>query len=57
MKSQLDLKFYSAIELNEFPIVKCIMWNSKFETHVRVGSLEDLTKTVFGLIKRSYEIS
>jgi len=57
MKSQLDLKFYSETELNEFPIIKSLIWNSKFETHIRVAKLEDLTSKVYSLIKNSYEIS
>jgi Domain of unknown function (DUF5655) len=57
MKTQLDLKFYSETELYELPVIKSIIWNSKFETHVRVAKLEELTTAVYSLIKMSYEIS
>jgi uncharacterized protein YndB with AHSA1/START domain len=57
MKTQLDLKFYSDTEQNEFPIIKSAVWNSKFENHIRIAKLEELTTPIYNLIKKSYEIS
>ncbi len=56
MKKQLDLKFYSAKELEEFPILKSIFYSGKYENHIRVSTLDDLTPTVFTLIKKSYQL-
>lgn len=57
MKTQLDLKFYSENEHTEFPIIKSVLWNSKFENHIRIARAEELTASVYSLIKKSYEIS
>ncbi len=56
MKTQLDLKFYSEKELDEEPVIKSVIWNSKFENHVRVSEMEELNATIFSMIKRSYEL-
>ena len=57
MKTMLDIKFYSGEEQNEFPIIKSVIWNSKFENHIRLAGLDEVTTTIFSLIKRSYKIS
>ncbi|NJE06935.1 hypothetical protein E3E36_12495 [Thermococcus sp. M36] len=57
MKTQLDLKFYSEKEHTNFPIIKSILWNSKFENHIRVAKLEELNERVFAFIKKSYKLS
>ena len=57
MKTQLDLKFYSEKEQVEFPIIKSVLWNSKFENHIRIAKLEELNTRIYNLIKKSYEIS
>jgi hypothetical protein len=57
MKTQLDIKFYSEKEQNDFPIVKSLIWNSKYENHIRISSLDELTTEIYGLIKHSYQIS
>jgi hypothetical protein len=57
MKKQLDIKFYSEKEQNEFPIIKSAIWNSKFENHIRISSLDELTPNIYSLIKQSYQIS
>jgi Domain of unknown function (DUF5655) len=57
MKKQLDIKFYSEREQNEFPIIKSTLWSSKFENHIRISSLDELTPHIYSLIKRSYQIS
>lgn len=55
MKKELDLKFYSAIQKEE-PILKSISYSGKFENHIRVSKLEDLTQTVYAYIKQSYQL-
>ena len=56
MKTQLDLKFYSDAEQSEFPIIKSIAYSGKFVNHIRVSTLDDLTKEVFSFIKKSYRL-
>ena len=56
MKTQLDLKFYSDREQNEFPIIKSIAYSGKFENHIRVSNLSDLTNDVYIFIKKSYKL-
>lgn len=54
MKKQLDLKFYSEKEKKELPIGKSIFYSGKYENHIRVSNLEDLTPIVYAYIKQSY---
>jgi hypothetical protein len=56
MKKELDLKFYSATQQEEEPILKSISYSGKFENHIRVTKLEDLTRTVYNHIKLSYQL-
>jgi hypothetical protein len=54
MKKELDLKFYSATQLEEELIIKSIPYSGKFENHIRVSKLEDITTTVYSFIRQSY---
>jgi hypothetical protein len=56
MKKELDLKFYSATQLEEKPILKSIFYSGKYQNHIRVSKLEDLTQTVYSFIKQSYKL-
>lgn len=56
MKKELDLKFYSATQQEEEPIIKSVSYSGKFENHIRVSKLEDLTETVYAYIKQSYQL-
>ena len=56
MKTQLDLKFYSDSEQNEFPIIKSIAYSGRFQHHIRISTLDDLTKEVYSFIKKSYRL-
>lgn len=56
MKKQLDLKFYSKEEQEEFPIIKSIFYSGRFENHIRVSNLDELDFVVFNLIKQSYTL-
>jgi hypothetical protein len=56
MKKELDLKFYSATQQEEEPILKSILYSGKFQNHIRVSKLEDLTQTVYSYIKQSYHL-
>jgi hypothetical protein len=56
MKKQLDLKFYSEKEQEEFPIIKSIFYSGKYENHIRVSTLDDLNQTIFAYIKQSYQL-
>ncbi|TCC88633.1 hypothetical protein EZ428_18525 [Pedobacter frigiditerrae] len=57
MKTQLDIKFYSEREQNDFPIIKSLVLNTKHENHIRISSLDELTTEIYGLIKQSYQMS
>lgn len=57
MKTKLDIKFYSEKEQNDFPITKSLVWNSKYENHIRISSLDELTTEIYNFIKQSYKIS
>jgi hypothetical protein len=56
MKKQLDLKFYSTTVLDELPVIKSILYAGKYENHIRVGNLDDLTEEVFEYINASYKM-
>ena len=56
MKKQLDLKFYSSKQQEEFPIIKSIFYSGKYENHIRISSLTELTTNVYNHIKQSYKI-
>jgi hypothetical protein len=56
MKKELDLKFYSATQQEEEPILKSLLYSGKFENHIRVSKLEDLTQNVYAFIKQSYQL-
>ncbi|NJL77499.1 MAG: hypothetical protein HC892_23115 [Saprospiraceae bacterium] len=57
MKKQLDIKFGSENEQTQFPIIKSAIWNSKYENHIRVSNLDELTTDIYSFIKKSYQIS
>jgi hypothetical protein len=57
MTNALNIKFYLNERREEYPIFKSEAWNSKFETHIRLHTLEDITPTVINLIRKSYEMS
>ncbi len=57
MKTQLDLKFYLEEFTADFPVSKCTLWNSKYETHIRLQTVEELDQLVFKYLKQSYQIS
>lgn len=57
MKTQLDLKFYLDSPNNNYPICKSVLWNNKYETHIRLKSIDELDATVFKYLKGSYKIS
>jgi hypothetical protein len=54
MKKQLDLKFYTQTKQDEFPIVKSIFYSGKYENHIRVSLLSELSPLVYTYIKQSY---
>ncbi|MFM2285265.1 MAG: hypothetical protein RLZZ543_762 [Bacteroidota bacterium] len=56
MKKQLDLKFYSELEQDEFPIIKSVYYSGRFENHIRVSQLDELTPSVLKFIKQSYQL-
>jgi hypothetical protein len=56
MKKELDLKFYSAKMLEEEAIKKSTPYSNRYENHIRIGSVADITPQLFGLLKQSYQL-
>jgi len=56
MKKELDLKFYSKTEEESNLISKKIFHAGKYQNHIRVSSLDDITPGVLRFIKKSYEL-
>lgn len=56
MQRQLDQKSYSATQQEEETILKSIFYSGKFQNHIRVSTLDDLTQTVYSYIKQSYNL-
>ena len=56
MKKELDLKFYTEQEQEEEPIIKSIFYSGKYENHIRVSNLEQLTPIIYNYIKQSYQL-
>ena len=56
MKKALNLKFYSATQHENELIFKSVYHAGKFENHIRVSALDDLTQTIYSYIKQSYHL-
>lgn len=56
MKKELDLKFYTQTEQEDEPIIKSIFYSGKYENHIRVSNLEQLTPKIFSYLKQSYQL-
>lgn len=56
MKKELDLKFYTEQEQEEELIIKSIFYSGKYENHIRVSNLEQLTPIIYNYIKQSYQL-
>lgn len=56
MKKELDIKFYSKVE-EESPLIKKRTFTSgKYENHIRVAAVEDITPKMLTLIRKSYDL-
>ena len=56
MQKLLDLKFYSSVELEGFPIIKSVFYSGKYENHIRISTLEQVTPEIFGYLKKSHRL-
>ena len=56
MRSQLDIKFYSAAKLNDPLVLKSIAYSGRYENHIRVAADGHITPAVFSYIKQSYKL-
>lgn len=56
MKKELDLKFYSAKMLEEEDIKKSILYSNRFENHIRIASVADITPKLYSMLKQSYQL-
>ena len=55
-KKELDVKFYSKELLQGDPITKSTLYAKKYENHVRLLNLSQLSPLLFNYIRRSYEL-
>jgi hypothetical protein len=56
MQKALDVKFYSEAMLQGSPIIKSSGRAGKFENHIRITKLDDLTQQLFGYLKQSWQL-
>ncbi len=56
MKKLLDIKFYSTEQIEEELVIKSIFYSGKFENHIKLSTIEDLTQQVYAFIKQSYNL-
>jgi len=56
MKKALDVKFYSKTMLHGNLIVKSTGGEGKFENHMRVTALDDLTQQLFSYLHQSWQL-
>jgi Domain of unknown function (DUF5655) len=56
MQKALNIKFYRTDFSDAPPIFKCVEWSGKYEVHVRLTDLEDLTTGIFNWIRNSYKL-
>jgi len=56
MSKFLDLKFYSTEQQLCPPFFKSTQISKKFENHIRISKLEELTPTLQRFIRQSYEL-
>jgi hypothetical protein len=55
-KKHLDLKFYSDKLPEDTIVSKSTLYKSRYENHISLFALKDLTPRVYALIKESYNI-
>lgn len=56
MKKELDIQFYSTEHHPEKPFVKSVIYNRKYENHIRINRLDDLRPQLFAYIYESYRL-
>jgi len=56
MQKSLDVKFYSETMLQGSPVIKSAGRAGKFENHIRVTTLADLTQQLFSYLKQSWQL-
>ncbi len=56
MKKWLDLKFYSKLAHKEKSVIKSATAGKKYENHIRLSTLDELTPAIFIYLRESYEL-
>ncbi len=56
MKKQLDLKFYSEVQLEGLPVIKSSLHSGRYQNHIRVSSPDELHPAIYDLIRASYKL-
>lgn len=54
MKKELDIQFYSQSIWEEYPVIKSLLYGGKYENHIRISSVDDITPQLFSYIHTSY---
>jgi hypothetical protein len=49
-------QFYSQTEIENDKITKSTMYGGRYENHIRLRNLEELSPTIFSLLKKSYHL-
>ena len=57
MTKCLEVKFYATAPIEDEQIHKCTLWNSKYESIIRLQNSQQLNPKIFNYIKESYQIS
>jgi hypothetical protein len=56
MQKVLDLKFYSAVKLDEIPVIKSIATAGRFQNNIRLSHTSELRPQLFSWIRESYNL-
>jgi hypothetical protein len=56
MKKELDIKFYLPEKSDSEQIFKSTLYGGKWEHHIRLSELEQLSDEVFSFLRKSYEM-
>jgi len=55
LKKELDLKFYSKVPHLENPVIKSVAAGKKFENHIRISTVDELSPGIFTYLGESYQ--
>jgi hypothetical protein len=56
MKKQLDIKFYSPEKIEDSVVMKSIPYSGRYENHILISKMDEVTKEVLDFLKQSYRL-